>query len=121
MIVMHDRTFVGHSDLELPFIFPHQYVLIRDNQDSLVSIATDYGLDSQGSILFKGKRFSSSPTPARPDLLWGTPSLLSNGYGFFPWGKAAGSEVYHLPPSSSGVMNSGAIPLLHHSSSWHSA
>jgi hypothetical protein len=25
-------------------------------------------------------------SPPRPELLWGPPSLLSNGYqGFFPW------------------------------------
>jgi hypothetical protein len=31
-------------------------------------------------------------SPQRPHLLWGSPSLLSNGYwGSFPLGKAAGA------------------------------
>jgi hypothetical protein len=43
-----------------------------------VGIATGYGLDTRGSIPGKGKRFFS--TPQRPDMLWGSPSLLLNGY-----------------------------------------
>jgi hypothetical protein len=35
-----------------------------------------YGLDNRGSILGRGRNFFSSPP--RLDLLWGTPSLLSN-------------------------------------------
>jgi hypothetical protein len=49
--------------------------------DSVVGIATGYRMDNRvvgvrvpvGSIIFS--------SPRRPDLLWGPPSLLSNGYG----------------------------------------
>jgi hypothetical protein len=36
----------------------------------------------------------------RPDLSWVPPSLLYNGYGIFPRGKAAGRGVDHPPPYS---------------------
>jgi hypothetical protein len=40
--------------------------------------------------IVRGKRFFSSPQ--RPDLLWGPPSLLSNGYrGLLLGGKEAGT------------------------------
>jgi hypothetical protein len=44
----------------------------------LVGIATGYGLDGQGSIPGRCKRFFSSSQ--RPDRLWGLPSPLSIGY-----------------------------------------
>jgi hypothetical protein len=37
--------------------------------------------------------------------------------GYFPWGKAAGCEVDHSPPSSADVKNGGAIPPLTNASS----
>jgi hypothetical protein len=44
-----------------------------------------YGLDDRGSI--PGGCWEFFPKPPRPERLWGTPSLLSNGYqGLFPWG-----------------------------------
>jgi hypothetical protein len=51
-----------------------------------VSIVTGYGLGGQGSIPNRGRGFFLCPL--RPDLLWGPPSLLYNGYGgLFPGGK----------------------------------
>jgi hypothetical protein len=61
------------------------------SRDSVVGIATGYGLDDQGvgvRVVIGSRIFSS---PRRPDRFLGRPSLLSNGYrGFFPGGKAAG-------------------------------
>jgi hypothetical protein len=41
--------------------------------------------------------------------------------GCFPGGQLLGSEADQLPPFSAEVKNSGAIPPLPHSSSWHGA
>jgi hypothetical protein len=50
--------------------------------DSSVGIATGYGLEAWG-WLQRGEDFFS---PQRPELLWGPPSLLYNGYrGILPW------------------------------------
>jgi hypothetical protein len=61
------------------------------SRDSVVGIATGYGLDDRGvevRVLVGSRIFSS---PRRPDRLCGPPNLLSNGYrgGSFPGGKAA--------------------------------
>ena len=40
-----------------------------------------------------------------PDRPWGPPSLLYNGYRFFPEGKARpGRAADHSPPSNAAVM-----------------
>ena len=50
--------------------------------DSVVGIATGYGLDGPGSNHLGGEIFRTSP-----DRPWGPPSLLYNGYRVFPGGK----------------------------------
>jgi hypothetical protein len=55
-------------------------------------ISTGYGLDDRGVGVrapVESRIFSS---PRRPDRLWGTSNLVSNGYrGLFPRGKADGA------------------------------
>jgi hypothetical protein len=65
---------------------------MKRSRDSVVGIATGYGLDDQmvGVRVPVGSRIFCSPR--RPDRLWGPPSLLSSGYrSSFPRGKAAGA------------------------------
>jgi hypothetical protein len=73
----------------------------RRNQDSVVGIATGYGLDDRGvgvRVPVGSRIFTSLRLP---DRLWGPPNLLSNGYrGFFSWGvKRPGREADHSPPT----------------------
>jgi hypothetical protein len=60
------------------------------SQDSVVGIATGYGLDDREvrvRVLVGSRIFSS---PCRSDRLCGPPNFLSNGYwGSFPRGKVA--------------------------------
>ena len=64
-----------------------------------------------------GKRFLS--TVKHPDLLWGLPTLLFDGYwGFFQGIKWPGHEIDHSPPSSAEVKDEwsciSAAPLCLH-------
>ena len=60
--------------------------------DSVVGIATCYELDGPGSNPCGGEIFST-----RPNLPWGLPSLLYNGYRVIPGGKTAGA--WFSPPT----------------------
>jgi hypothetical protein len=77
------------------------------NTDSVVGIATGYGLDDRGVgvRLLVGSRIFSSPR--RPGRLWGPPNLLSNGYrgALSPGVKRPGREADHSPPASAEVKN----------------
>jgi hypothetical protein len=64
----------------------------QDSRDSVVGIATSYGLDDRedGVRVPIGSRIVSSPS--HPDRLWGPLNFLSNEYRrLFPEGKEAGA------------------------------
>jgi hypothetical protein len=62
-------------------------------RDSVIGIATRYGLDGPGIESRRGEILR-----ACSDRPWGPPSLLYNGYLVFPGGKAAG--VWRWPTPS---------------------
>jgi hypothetical protein len=55
-------------------------LLFHRSRDSVVGMATGYGLDDRGIrvLVPVGSRIFTSPS--RPNRLWGPPNLLSNGY-----------------------------------------
>jgi hypothetical protein len=65
-----------------------EFKLVRSSfyiRDSVVGIATRYGMDDQEVGVPVGSRIFSSQR--RPDRLWSPPNLLSNGYrALFPRG-----------------------------------
>jgi hypothetical protein len=67
------------------------------SRDSVVDIATSYGLDDREvgiRVPVVSRIFSS---PRRPDRFWGPANLLSNGYRGV---KQPGREADHSPPDS---------------------
>jgi hypothetical protein len=80
----------SHTILKTRLLFLQQVYLYR-GRDSSVGIATGYRLDDRGvgvQVPVVSRIFSC---PHRPDRLWGTPGLLSNGY----WGAL--SQVVKRP------------------------
>jgi hypothetical protein len=92
------------------------------SRDSVVGIATGYGLDNRGvsvRVPVEARFFTSL---RRPDQLWGAPNL-SNGYrGLFPREvKRHGGEADLSPPASAKSRKYGSIHALLHTPSWRSA
>jgi hypothetical protein len=83
------------------------FYTVNRSRDSSFGIAMGYGLDDQGSIHVRGKRFFFSSR--HPDQLWGPSSLLASGYWGLSLGVKPGCEADHSPPSSAEVKNGGAI------------
>jgi hypothetical protein len=83
------------------------------------SVATDTDWTVGVQFSAEAKRFFS--IHQGPDRFWSPSSLLYNGYwGLFLWGvKRSGREANHLSLSSAEAKYGGAIPPLHHTSSWH--
>jgi hypothetical protein len=77
----------GICDYSIKFSTFHLSLI--DSHGSAVGIATGYRLDQGvGVRVLVGPRIFT--LPYHPDWLWGSPSLLSNGYsGLFPRHKAA--------------------------------
>jgi hypothetical protein len=97
--------------------FGHYFSLM--SQDSVVSIATGYGLDDQG-VEFEFRwgqnffllHFVQTALGAHPASY---PIIIG---GSLPGVKRTGHEAGYSPPSSAEVKNSGAIPPLPHKPSW---
>jgi hypothetical protein len=68
--------------LELKMAFLYTTTITTGSRDSVVGIATRYGLEGPGIESRLGEIFRTYP-----DRLRGPPSLLYNGYLVFPGGK----------------------------------
>jgi hypothetical protein len=92
------------SGLGYGFVSPN-YCYTFGSWDSVVGIATGYGMEDRGAgaRVPVGSRIFSSPR--RPNRLWGPPNLLSNEYRrLFPLGvKGPGLEADHSTPTSAEV------------------
>jgi hypothetical protein len=96
---------------------------IEGMQDSLVGIATGYGLDDRGVGIRVpvGSRIFTSP--CRPDQL-GRPTQPLNQWvpgALSPGAKRPGCEAYHSPPTSAEVKKGECIHPFPHTPSWRSA
>ena len=79
-------------------VFARLHTLLAVSRDSIVRIATSYGLDGPG--------FEFRREKTRLDLVRGPPSLLFNGYrGSLSGVKWPGREVDYSPTSSSEAKN----------------
>jgi hypothetical protein len=92
----------GRSRVRFPMLLDFSIDLILPSRDRAVGIMTSYGLNNQevGVRVPAGSRILSFPR--RPDRLWGSHYMLSNGYhGLYPPVVARpGHEADHSPPTS---------------------
>jgi hypothetical protein len=89
--------------------------------DSVVGIATTYGLDNRGvgvRVPVRSRIFSTSSRPAlgstQPPIQW-VPGALTAGV------KLPGREADHSPPAVPGSRRRGPVHPLPYTPSWHSA
>jgi hypothetical protein len=81
--------------LQLLFVIIYELFIVQCGPDSVVDIATGYGLDGPGIESWWGKIFRTCP-----DRPWGPPSLLYYGYRVFSGGKERpGRDADPSPPS----------------------
>jgi hypothetical protein len=82
----------------------YMYLDMFRSQDSVVGMATGYGMDDRGvgvQVPVGSRIFSS---PHHPSWLWGPLNLLSNGYqDLSPRIKWPGHEADHSPPANAEV------------------
>jgi hypothetical protein len=70
------------------------------SRDSVVGMATGYGLDDRGVGVRAAVESRIFFSPLRPDLLWGSHNLLSKKYrGSFSEVKRSGREAKNSPPA----------------------
>jgi len=67
-------------------------------RDSVVGIATRYGLDGAGIAFRKRRGF-----PCRPERSGAHPASYTLGTGSVPGVKRPGREINHIPPSSADI------------------
>jgi hypothetical protein len=86
----------------------HTVLTLRMSRDSVVGIATSYGLEGPGIESRWGEIFRTYP-----DRIRGPPSLLYNGSGVFPGGKGGRGVILTTHPLLvPRLRNSWAIPPL---------
>jgi hypothetical protein len=86
------------------------------SRESVVGIATGYGLDDRGVGVQVPVGVRIFTSPRRPDRLWGPPNLLSNGYrGVIPRGLSGlgVNPTIHLQLVPSSTKCGSIYPLPH--------